>query len=242
MRLALTTWRQVEAYLETKRTLIVPVGSTEQHGPNGLIGTDHLIADALARAVGERLDLLVHPPLTLGMSQHHLAFPGSASLTSATLARVLTELAESMARHGFRRFFWINGHGGNTPPASAAASDLLARRSDIAWHWRSWWLHPRVVALEEELFGDRNGSHASAAEISITMFLEPGAVAPVERLEIDRPAFEWPLSPEAFRATFPDGRMMSDPSVASAEAGERLFDLCVELYAEELAALEGGVA
>jgi len=74
------------------------------------------------------------------------------------------------------------------------------------------------------------------------MFLEPGAVAPVERLEIDRPAFEWPLSPEAFRATFPDGRMMSDPSVASAEAGERLFDLCVELYAEELAALEGGVA
>ncbi len=238
MRLALMNWPQVEDYLQGKQTLIIPVGSTEQHGPNGLIGTDHLVADAIALAVGEGTGTLVHPPLTVGMSLYHLGFPGSSSLTSETLLHVLNELVESQARHGFRRFFFINGHGGNTPVAQAAACDLFGRRADLEWTWQSWWTHPRVKELEDKFFGERNGNHASAAEISITEHLFPGQVAAIEPCDIARPDFDWPLSPESFRAAFPDGRMMSDPSLADAVKGRKLFELCVEVFSEELARFE----
>jgi creatinine amidohydrolase len=234
MRLALMNWRQVDAYLEERNTLIIPAGSTEQHGPNGLIGTDTLIAEALADAIGERSGTPSHPPLTVGMSQHHLAFAGTSSFTSATFMTVINEVVETQSRHGFRRFFFINGHGGNTTPAMAAICDLITRRPGLEWAWHSWWTHPQVKALEDKLFGERNGDHASAAEISITHHLYPGAVEPIAPVEIQRPDFRWPLSPEKFRATFPDGRMMSDPSLADAVKGRKLFELCVEVLSEEL--------
>ena len=240
MRLAMMNWRQVEAHLKKRQTLIIPAGSTEQHGPNGLLGTDYLIAEAIANAVGERTRTPVHPPLTVGMSQHHLAFPGSSSLTCATYMEVLNELIESQARHGFRRFFFINGHGGNTPSATAAVSDLVTRRPDLDWAWHSWWEDPRGKELEDKLFGDRNGDHASAAEISITHHLFPGRIERIGPLEVERPAFHWPLSPEKFRATFPDGRMMSDPSLADDVKGRKLFELCVMIFCEELVKFEAG--
>jgi creatinine amidohydrolase len=234
MQLALMTWSQVEAYLANHDSIIIPTGATEQHGPNGLIGTDHLVADGIARALGERCGLIVHPVLSLGMSLHHLGFPGTSSLSSAAYERQLIEVIENLSRHGFRRFYFMNGHGGNSPPASCAFSDLLARRDDLALHWRCWWEHADVKALEDELFGEANGDHATAAEISITMHLHPGAVTPCDPLPIEKPEHEWPMSPEAFRATFPDGRMYGDPSLASEEKGKRLFNLCLELYGKEL--------
>jgi len=240
MRLAMQTWAQVERYLREKNAILIPTGATEQHGPNGLIGTDLLIAEALALAIGERCGVLVHPVLPVGMSQHHLGFPGTASFTAAGYGRQLVEVVESLARHGFRTFYFVNGHGGNTAPASAAASDLLTRREDITWIWRSWWERPEVKALEDDLIGERNGDHATAAEISMTMHLFPGAVTPIPPIDWAKPAHEWPLAPGEFRRLFPDGRMYSDPSLASADKGKRLFELCVDLYAAELAALVNG--
>ncbi|MCP4550134.1 MAG: creatininase family protein [bacterium] len=239
MQLAMMTWRQVERYLEEKQTLIVPVGATEQHGPNGLIGTDHLVADGIARAVGERTNTIVHPALNLGMSLHHLDFAGTSSLSASTFGRVVTEVIESMNRHGFLRFLFINGHGGNNNAALAAISDLVLELDDLAIRWECWWTDPRVVELEERLFGGRNGDHATAAEISITRHLFPEAVGDIETCNPVRPAFNWPLSPAQFRATFPDGRMFSDPSLASEEAGRELFELSVDIYSEMIAALDG---
>ncbi len=237
MQLALMTWPQVEVYLADHDSIIIPTGATEQHGPSGLIGTDHLVADGIARALGKQTGLIVHPVLALGMSQHHLAFPGTSSLSAATYQMQLIELVENLARHGFRRFYFMNGHGGNNASATSAFGDLLARRDDLTLHWRCWWEHPEVKALENELFGEANGDHATAAEISITMHLHPGAVTPCETLPIHKPEHEWPLSPESFRAAFPDGRMYSDPSLAGEDKGKRIFDLCVRLYSEELAKL-----
>ncbi len=80
MQLALSTWQEVEDYLRTRDGIIVPIGSTEQHGPNGLIGTDHLGAEFVAKGVGDKIGWLVAPTSTIGMSQHHLGFPGSVTL------------------------------------------------------------------------------------------------------------------------------------------------------------------
>ena len=89
IRLALRSWPEVERYLESCKGIIIPLGSTEQHGPTGAIGTDALTAEAVSLAVGRRSGVLVTPAQCFGMAEHHLGFAGTMSLQPATLLAVL---------------------------------------------------------------------------------------------------------------------------------------------------------
>ncbi|HEX6961749.1 MAG TPA: creatininase family protein, partial [Lacipirellula sp.] len=105
---------------------VLPLGATEQHGPHLPLATDQIIADGLA----ERLDaacggqLLVLPGLPATCSEHHMAFAGSLSLDHQTFAAVVSQLVGSAARHGFRRFFLLNAHGGNMAIGGVIAEQL----------------------------------------------------------------------------------------------------------------------
>src|SRR5690349_4873307 len=129
MQLQLQTWQEVEAYLRNSRGIILPIGSTEQHGPNGLIGTDAICAELIAKGVGEATGALIAPTIAVGMAQHHLGFAGSMTLRPSTLIAVLKDMVESLAGHGFERFFFLNGHGGNIATISSAFSEIYAARS-----------------------------------------------------------------------------------------------------------------
>ena len=92
IRLQLRSWPEVETYLERCKGVIVPLGSTEQHGPTGAIGTDALTAEAVALEVGRRSGVLVAPAQAYGMAEHHLGFAGTMSLQPATLLAVIHDL------------------------------------------------------------------------------------------------------------------------------------------------------
>ncbi|MGI9485802.1 MAG: creatininase family protein [Geminicoccaceae bacterium] len=244
MRLDQSTWQEVEAYLRGSKGIILPVGSTEQHGPTGLVGTDALCADLVARGVGERASAMVAPPLNFGMAQHHMAFAGSMTLRPETMLAVLVDLLTSLAVHGFERCLIINGHGGNMATIMAAISELNAR-SSLGWpgpggalqcRLRNWWTPKAVGALQEEIYGERDGSHATASEIALTQFAFPD--------QIKSAVLEPALAPKSsgftdaadFRRRYPDGRVGSDPNLCRPEHGERLYHAAVEALAEDYTA------
>ena len=233
MRLALSTWQEIEGYLERSRAIIIPIGSTEQHGPNGLIGTDAICSETVALGVSEKADALVAPTLTLGMAQHHLAFPGTIALRPSTLIALVRDVVLSLARHGFRHCYFLNGHGGNIASVETAFSELYAdtsflpeNASQLRLRLRNWYTGARVQALARELFGDAEGSHATPSEVALSFFAYPDAVksATISPRVATSGGFR---DAEDFRRRFPDGRVGSDPSLASVEIGERIYDVAV---------------
>lgn len=238
MRLQLMSWPEVERYLERSVGVIVPIGATEQHGPSGVIGTDAICAETLARRAGELTDAVVGPTLTVGMSEHHMAFPGSITLRPTTLVAVVRDVVLSLARHGFRRVFVINGHGGNTASLDAAlfeiytdAPRLFDGGDEVRCLVVKWWETPSAERLSHELYGDRDGDHASASEVSITMATHPDHV---KRATLNPEVAQTGrlFGPADFRRRYPDGRMGSHPELASIEDGRRLIEAVAADLAE----------
>ena len=184
MQLALSTWHEVEDYLRTSRGIIIPIGSTEQHGPNGLIGTDHLDAEFVAKGVGDEIGCLIAPTLTIGMSQHHLGFAGSITLRPSTLIALVGDVVTSLVKHGFERFLFINGHGGNVATVTAAFDEIYTATSmrgpdassPVRCKMLFWSQGPRASKLADELYGNSNGGHATAAEVSLSQYYHPQAI------------------------------------------------------------------
>ncbi|MBT3910266.1 MAG: creatininase family protein [Rhodospirillaceae bacterium] len=242
MRLQLASWLEVETYLKASSGIIIPIGSTEQHGPTGFVGTDALAAEGVAWKVGERIGAMVAPTISVGMAQHHLGFPGSMTLRPSTLIAVVRDTVESLARAGFDRFFFLNGHGGNIHTVNAAFNEIYAEKSlspasnrpAVRCTMMNWFMCNGVRELALELYGDAEGSHATASEVSLTYHLFPGAAARIK----DAPLMP-EIAPEGkiydaddFRRSFPDGRMGSNPKLSTAEHGARFLEIATDELAE----------
>jgi creatinine amidohydrolase len=232
MLLHLSTWTEVETYLQKSQGIILPIGSTEQHSPIGLIGTDAICAEAIGKGVGETTQALVGPTINVGMALHHLAFPGSMSLKPSTLILVIRDYVSSLARAGFRRFFFINGHGGNVATLKAAFSetyDYLATLGieDVRCTVNNWYMGRGVYQLAKELYGDQEGSHATPSEVALTWYVYPDAVKTGE-LTGEPGKGHSIYSAADFRQNYPDGRMGSNPALATVEHGQRFYELAVK--------------
>lgn len=227
-RLELCTWPEVEQYLARERVVIVPIGSTEQHGPNGILGTDSICAEEIARRVAAEAGFLVTPTISVGMARHHMAFPGTLTLRPETLMAVLHDHVWSLYQHGFRGIVFVNGHGGNIATASAALSNLREELPDAQVEWIDWFRCEPVYALANELFGDREGAHATPSEVSVTMAAYPDVVRVIDGpLDTESCRMRGVPSSATFREWYPDGRMGSDPSLARASHGATLIDTAV---------------
>ena len=241
IRLALRSWLEVDDYLSRCKGVILPLGSTEQHGPTGAIGTDALTAEAVALEVGRRTGVLVAPVQAFGMAEHHLGFAGTMSLQPATLLGVMHDLVLSLARHGFERVFVVNGHGGNIATSKAAfaqahataASRSLAVAPRLRCRLANWFMAGPVIREARELYGSKEGHHATPSEIAVTLAVEPSLLS--KQKELPDPAPAGPIhSPEDFRRRHPDGRMGSHPSLATAEHGTSLLNTAATALSEDL--------
>ncbi len=239
MLLHLMTWPEVETYLETSQGIIIPIGSTEQHGPTGLIGTDAICAEAIAKGVGETTQTLVGPTINVGMALHHTAFPGSISLRPSTLIQVILDYLTSLTQAGFSRYFFINGHGGNIATLKAAFSESyyhlshlkLPQANDVRCQVGNWFMCRSVYQKAKELYGDQEGSHATPSEVAVTQFIYPDSIKNAT-LSPDVNS-GYPIYGAAdFRSHYPDGRMGSNPALATPEHGEELYKLAVEELSE----------
>ncbi len=241
MLLQLATWQEVDAYLERSRGVIIPIGSTEQHGPLGFIGTDAICPELIAHGVAERIDALVAPTISIGMAQHHLGFSGSISLRPSTLIAVVRDVVQSLVRHGFERCYFLNGHGGNVATLNAAFSEIYAESSftrdegnhpSVRCKLSNWYMAPAVKTLTQSLFGSSEGSHATPSEVSLTYFAYPNAVKSAPQSPRIAPTGPI-LDADDYRRRFPDGRIGADSSLASVEAGEKLYQAAVSDIARD---------
>lgn len=236
MRLDLMSWEEVETYLDQRDVAVLPVGSTEQHGPIGLIGTDALCATAVAEAAARRAGAIMLPPVAYTPAPFNMAFPGTISVSEATFSALVSDIIAALAVHGFRRLYVLNGHGANLAPLAA-----LAATAPLELRVRSWWDYPRTNALRTALYGDWEGMHATPSEIAMTQALHRR----IERAPLPAPgaldaAFRAAHAgdrhgpPEAHRAQFPCGRVGSWSELAKPEHGQDLFDVATTEAAADI--------
>lgn len=227
MLLSTAAWPEVEAYLAHSRGIVIPIGSHEQHGPNGLVGTDAICPEVIAHEAAREDGFMVAPTFNVGQAQHHLGFTGTISLRPSTMIAALQDWIASLTRHGFQRLYFINGHGGNVATIAAAFSEAYApfsyrgEAAPFALMQRNWWELAGVQPLCKRLFPVGEGSHATASEVSVTYYRHPEAIKSVTMSPKIAP--DGPIRDAAdYRRRFADGRIGSDPSQASPEAGAEI--------------------
>ncbi|MGF1631567.1 MAG: creatininase family protein [Kiloniellaceae bacterium] len=230
MRLSEMTWPEVEAYLKASSGIIVPTGSTEQHGPIGLIGTDAICAEAVALRAGEAAGAIVAPTLALAPAQFNLGFPGTISLRAQTFAALMYDVLTSLAGQCFTRVYIVNGHGANLASIRVALHDALQDLGGgFAVRLRSWWDYPEADALRKTLYGAWEGMHATPSEVAITQALGrrvEGAETPPDALSPDYlrdHAGDLHGTAAEHRRRFPDGRVGSHSALATPEQGAEIL-------------------
>lgn len=153
-------WMQVEDYLKTDDRIMIILGACEQHAYLSL-QTDTQIPQTISKTASERTGVVIAPPLTMGVSPYFLDFPGSISLRTVTFLAVVEDIVTSLYHQGFRRFAFVNGHGGNAC-AKYRLIELANQLPEMKAVWHQWWTSDVLRAWASE--HDLDPYHASWME------------------------------------------------------------------------------
>jgi len=195
-------WMQVKEYLRADDRVLVPLGSTEQHGFLSLM-VDAILPERLALEAAEPLGIPVYPAMPYGIAPYFTGFPGTVSLRLETYLRVIEDVLNSLAGAGFRRIMLVNGHGGNSPAGSFAV-EWMAAHPGVRVKLHNWWNAPETMARVQEI--DPVASHASWME-NFPWTRIPGVRVPDEaKTPIDRERMAL-MTPAEVREYLGDGNL-----------------------------------
>ena len=235
MHLSDATWTDADD-LDTDLALL-PVGSTEQHGPHAPLATDALNAEAVAEAGADAYDgeVVVAPPVTVGVSEEHRQFTGTLWVSPDTFRRYVRETVASLAHHGWDRVVLVNGHGGNVAALREVAGAIT--RHDDAYAVPFTWF---------EAVGDHAADmgHAGPLETALLRHVHPDLVREDRTAEAREGASdgwgEWVSHSNLAHdsAEFTENGVVGDPEGGDERRGEELLELASESLATLLDAVE----
>ncbi|MEM3622757.1 MAG: creatininase family protein [Candidatus Bathyarchaeia archaeon] len=166
------SWVEAKEYFAKNDIALIPVGSNEQHGPQNPLGTDHLIAKALAEETAKRTGVVCLPVIPFGVSSHHKQFWGTIHVSPKTLKKYVKDVCLALNYYGVKKVVIVNGHGGNLNALAELSREL--RESGIFVSVFQWW--PAAGKLLPELFKPEERGHAGAEETSVNLALHPKLV------------------------------------------------------------------
>ena len=243
LRMEEMNWVDIkEAINDGFKTVIIGVGSTEQHGPHLPTQTDALIADVIVNLIAQKLkNALQAQTIRVGCSDHHLPFPGTISLRKSTLKAIIHDYAESLQKHGFENIIFIPTHGGNFNPIKEAVEEAQEK-------------HPKIkifgftdlmgfVGAHNKIASDFNitkevaGAHAGEVETSQILALAENLVEK-ERIQ---PGYLGVLGEEEIEILFKKGMpslteigVIGDPTKASKKKGKVYIEKIAEFLTDEI--------
>ena len=163
MFLSRMNYREVEKYLENSDTIVIPVGSLENHGLHMPLGTDAIIPDGIAKLIDERSSLLIAPTVNYGATDDLVGFPGTISIGTEGLISLLRAICAQFYDYGFRRFLILNGHGGNTAAIQAVGMHLYRKGAYLAN--LNWWL--MAGQIDPKWAGGHGGGEETAGVMAV---------------------------------------------------------------------------
>jgi creatinine amidohydrolase len=229
------TWEEMNEAIALQKVVILPTGSTEQHGPHLPLDTDVFLVESVCLAAAQQAPdrMLVLPPISYGLNLHHIDFPGTIHIEPEVYIAFCTQIAKSVAYHGFQKLLLVNGHGSNTP-----LNDLVARKTVLGTN--ALCAAVNYFALALDAFAEAGGApfiaHADEFETSLYLHLAP------ERVRMNKAVAghdvmgmyvssdstaNYPVRFNDIWARWTNTGVHGDPTQATAEKGQVIFEAAV---------------
>lgn len=229
------TWPEMNDAIEMQKLVILPTGSTEQHGRHLPLDTDEFLAESVCLEVGKRAPdkVLVLPPISYGLNKHHIDFPGTIHIEPDVFINFALNITKSVAYHGFQKILIVNGHGSNSP-----LIDLIARKTVLETHslcfatgYARFLVEAFKAVRESEIM-----AHADEFETSLYLHLAPERVQMQNAQKGDDrmgthlssdSTSNYPIRFNDYWGRWSDLGVHGDPTVATAEKGKIIFEAAV---------------
>ena len=241
------SWAEVHEMNKENTIILIPLGSTEQEGTHLPLGVDTYVAEMLAQRVAKETGSLVGPVLPVGYSEWFCEFPGTISIKIETLIQILREYISSLIRHGFKKFIFINGHGGNSPAIDVVSREFIMNH-EVHIAMVEIWKIANSLAKDIPMLKENVFKHAGELMTSVMLYIHPNTVnmkkAKVEYLKSYKHPFKVKstLGPAEFKGvditlydkakSLTESGIMGDPLSATAEKGKIIVNAITSYLAD----------